>query len=275
MPPGDGAGTGFVRGLLRQPVWLVSTVGSVVGFALQGVALATGPIALVQPVLVTGVLFAAATGFVLKRRDRLRRGHGIDSPRSDIDGRFVLGLLATAGGLAAFLAVARPTPGHGLLTFGQVLPLGVGLAVVVFGCVSLALRTSGTARSLALALASGIDYGVTAAIAKVTISQLQDGPIAVLTHWSLWVLMVIGPLGFLLNQHAFREGQLVSPVVAVITVTDPLVGIAVGLLWLGESVRGSPGAVAGEVAGLALMAAGVWVVAQRAPHLAGETVPRS
>ncbi len=262
VPAREGRGSGFVRGLLRQPVWLLSTIGSVGGFALQGVALATGPIALVQPVLVTGVLFAAAAGFLLDRRDDPQRGRSIDPV-------FVLALLSTVCGLAVFLAVARPVPGKGLLTLGQVLPLAIGLGVLVFGCVSLAFRTSGTARSLALALATGIVYGVTAAVAKVTISMLHEGLVAVLTHWSLWVLVVIGPLGFLINQHAFREGALVSPVVAVITVTDPLVGIAVGLLWLGERIRGGPGAVAGEVAGLALMAAGVWVVASRAPHLTG------
>jgi drug/metabolite transporter (DMT)-like permease len=263
VPAGEGQGGGFVRGLLRQPVWLLSTIGSVGGFALQGVALATGPIALVQPVLVTGVLFAAAAGFLLRRRDGPRSVRSLDST-------FVLALLGTVGGLAVFLAVARPTPGEGLLTARQLLPLAVGLAVLVSGCVSVASRSSGTVRSLALALATGIVYGVTAAVAKVTISTFHEGLLAVLTHWSLWVLVVIGPLGFLINQHAFREGELVSPVVAVITVTDPLVGIAVGLLWLGERLRSSPGAIMGEVAGLALMAGGVWVVASRAPHLTGE-----
>ena len=264
VPAGKGQGGGFVRGLLRQPVWLLSTIGSVGGFALQGVALATGPIALVQPVLVTGVLFAAAAGFLLRRRDGPRSGRGADSA-------FVVALLATVGGLAVFLAVARPVPGEGLLTVRQLLPLAVGLGVLVSGCVGVAARTSGTVRSLALAVATGIVYGVTAAVAKVTISRFSEGLLAVLTHWSLWVLVVIGPLGFLINQHAFREGELVSPVVAVITVTDPLVGIAVGLLWLGERLRSNPGAVAGEVAGLALMAGGVWVVAARAPHLTGES----
>jgi len=262
VPAGEGRGGGFVRGLLRQPAWLLSTIGSVGGFALQGVALATGPIALVQPVLVTGVLFAAAAGFLLRRRDGVGRG---------IDSAFVLALLCTVGGLAVFLAVARPLPGQGLLMVRQLVPLAVGLGVALFGCLSLASRTSGTVRSLALALATGIVYGVTAAVAKVTISTFPQGPVAVLTHWSLWALVVIRPLGFLINQHAFREGELVSPVVAVITVTDPLVGIAVGLLWLGERLHSGPGAIVGELAGLALMASGVWVVASRAPHLTGET----
>ena len=37
--------------LARQPLWLVSIVGTVVGFALQVVALRFGPLALVEPLL--------------------------------------------------------------------------------------------------------------------------------------------------------------------------------------------------------------------------------
>ena len=93
---------GFVRGLISQPLWLFSTIGSVLGFALQGLALGTGPIVLVQPLLVTGVLFAALTGFLLGRRP--------------VDWPLMGSLLLTAGGLAAFLLVARPSAGDATLT---------------------------------------------------------------------------------------------------------------------------------------------------------------
>jgi drug/metabolite transporter (DMT)-like permease len=251
---------GFIRGLIRQPLWLLSTIGSIAGFALQGLALGTGPIVLVQPLLVTGVLFAALTGFLLAHRP--------------VDWPLMGSLLLTAGGLAAFLLVARPAPGSDTLTVRDVLPLAIGLFVLLLGCLSLALRRHGLSRSLALALASGIVYGVTAAVAKVTIGTFQSGgPAAGLTHWSLWSLVVLGPLGFLLNQNAFREGEWVSPPLAVITVTDPLVGIGIGVLWLGESISGTPGAIVGEVLGLAAMALGVWLVAHRAPHLAATGEP--
>jgi drug/metabolite transporter (DMT)-like permease len=245
---------GFVRGLIGQPLWLFSTIGSVAGFALQGLALGTGPIVLVQPLLVTGVLFAALTGFVLGHRP--------------VDWPLMGSLVLTAGGLAAFLLVARPSPGNASLTVAEVLPLAVGLFALLVGCVWLALRTSGLARALSLALAAGIVYGVTAAVAKVTISEFEArGLVGGLTHWSLWALVVLGPLGFLLNQNAFRESELVSPTLAVITVTDPLVGIGIGVLWLDETISGTAGAVVGEVLGLAAMALGVWLVAHRAPHL--------
>jgi drug/metabolite transporter (DMT)-like permease len=245
---------GLIRGLLAQRSWLLSTMGSLVGFGLQGLALGTGPIVLVQPLLVTGVLFAALTSFLLSNRP--------------VDWPLMASLVLTAAGLAVFLLFARPTQGTDTVSLRSVLPLAAGLFVVLLGCLALVVRTRGLARSLALALSAGIVYGVTAAVAKVTIGAFESGGLpAGLTHWSLWALVVLGPLGFLLNQNAFHEGELVSPPLAVITVTDPLVGIGIGVLWLGESIGRSPGAVVGQVLGLAAMALGVWLVAHRAPHL--------
>jgi drug/metabolite transporter (DMT)-like permease len=245
---------GFIRGLIGQPLWLLSTIGSIAGFALQGVALGTGPIVLVQPLLVTGVLFAALTGFLLARRP--------------VDWPLMGSLFLTAGGLAAFLLCARPTAGSDTLSLHDVLPLAITLFVLLLGCFFLGVRSSGLSRSLSFALASGIVYGVTAAVAKVTIGHFESGGVVSgLANWSLWALAVLGPLGFLLNQNAFREGEWVSPPLAVITVTDPLVGIGIGVLWLDERIAGTPGRVVGEVLGLAAMALGVWLVAHRAPHL--------
>lgn len=168
--------------------------------------------------------------------------------------------------------MARPTQGTGSPTLGRILPLGIALAVVTIACVAWAMRAAGLARSLALALAAGIVYGATAAVAKLTIAAFGGGGfVAGVAHWSTWTLVVLGPLGFLLNQNAFREGELASPAVAVITVTDPLVGIGIGTLWLREGLAAGPGAVTGEVLALAGMAAGVWFVAHRAPQLTGDS----
>jgi drug/metabolite transporter (DMT)-like permease len=247
---------GLIRGLIHRPVWVLSTIGSLVGFGLQGLALGTGPIVLVQPVLVTGILFSAVTGFIVRRQR--------------VDWPFMAALLLTAGGLAVFLVVARPTKGNATLTVGEALPLGIGLLVLLVASIALGLRTRGLARSLAFALGAGLVYGATAAVAKVTIAQFPDGFAATVLHWSFWALVVLGPLGFLLNQNAFREGELASPALAVITVVDPLVGIAIGLLWLNETIATGAGAIAGEVLGLAAMVGGVWLVAHRAPRVVEE-----
>jgi len=247
---------GLIKGLIHRPAWVLSTAGSVLGFLLQGLALGTGPIVMVQPLLVTGILFGAVTGFIVRRQR--------------VDWAFMGTLLLTAGGLAVFLIVSRPTQGNAALTVGEALPLGIGLLVLLVASVALGLRTQGLPRSLAFALAAGLVYGATAAVAKVTIAQFSHGFLPTVTHWSFWALVVLGPLGFLLNQNAFREGELAAPALAVITVVDPLVGIAIGLLWLDEKIATGPGAIVGEVLGLAAMVGGVWLVAHRAPRVVEE-----
>src|SRR5919106_320308 len=204
---------------------------------------------------------SAAPATLVDLDHRLRRG--------PVDWGLAAGLVMTSGGLALFLVAARPSPGEDALTVGDVIPLAAVLAVLIVGSLALAAWYQGTVRALALALATGIVYGVTAAVAKVTLGVLDEGLSAVLTHWSLWAVVVLGPFGFLLNQHAFHESALASPVVAVITVADPLVGIGIGILWLGESVPADGPAVLTEVLGLLVMAAGVWLVAHRSPHLSG------
>jgi hypothetical protein len=77
--------------------------------------------------------------------------------------------------------------------------------------------------------------------------------------------------GFLLNQDAFQESSLIAPVLAIRTVTDPLVAIGIGLVWLNEAIASSPAAIAAEVAGLIIMSAGVLALAYRSPHVAAHS----
>ena len=88
---------------------------------------------------------------------------------------------------------------------------------------------------------------------------------------ALAVVIIAEPLGFLLNQNAFQESSLIAPVLAIRTVTDPLVAIGIGLVWLNEDIASSPAAIAAELAGLAIMSAGVVALAYRSPHLEAAT----
>jgi hypothetical protein len=78
----------------------------------------------------------------------------------------------------------------------------------------------------------------------------------------------VGPLGFLLNENAFQQGTLIAPVLAIITVCDPVISIALAAIWLNEGLSSSAAGIAGEIIALIVMVVGVVVVAHRAPHLA-------
>jgi hypothetical protein len=238
----------------KQPIWLMSLLANIGGSALQLLALATGPLVLVQPLLVTGLLFAVLIrGFMAHRPP-----HGF----------VLLGASMCAAGLAVFLLLARPSGGTDYLTLAQALPLGLGLAVLLAILLTIASRFPGEARTLALAGGAGILYGVTAGVAKIALGLVQhQGVVGLLANWPLYALIITGPAGFLLNQNAYQSDKSLAPALAVITVTDPLVGIAVGVLWLDEVLVSGPGPIIGEILALGVLVGGVWLLAHGAPHI--------
>src|SRR5205823_13168937 len=80
------------------PMWIIGILADVAGFGLQFVALDRGSLVLVQPLLVSGLLFALPFGAALTHR-RLTASEW-------------LGSAATVAGLALFLVVASPGPGQ-------------------------------------------------------------------------------------------------------------------------------------------------------------------
>ncbi|GAA3083327.1 hypothetical protein GCM10010464_54220 [Pseudonocardia yunnanensis] len=126
------------------------------------------------------------------------------------------------------------------------LPLTIPLPVVLLGCLVYAASVRHPSRVLALALGIGVLYVVTAGLMKVVTGQLRLGLDELFLHPVVYIVAVIGSIGFLLSQNAFRQGQLVSPAVAMITSTDPVVGVLIGVGWLGEQLDSSPALLAGQ-----------------------------
>jgi drug/metabolite transporter (DMT)-like permease len=237
--------------LVRQPLWVAAIGATLVGFALQVVALKFGPLALVEPILVCDLIFAVVISACLRRR---------------WDPVMLAGVAACSAGVAGFLVIARPSGGQSTVSFHVVLPLAAGLAAAVAGCLVVAQRNQDL-RPLALALACGINYGTAALLVKLVTSEAEGGLPQLLSHWPIYALAVVGPVGFVLNQDAFQQGTLLAPVLAIITASDPLVSIALAYFWLNEKLSGSPAAIAGEVTSLLLMTTGVIVIAHHSPQV--------
>lgn len=241
--------------LARRPMWLFAIGANIVGVGLQILALRFGPLALVQPVLVCDLIFAVLiSAFTIRHRPP--------------DWIMLAGVVCCAAGLGGFLATAQPRGGTGTVALADVVPLAAGLAAVLAGCLAAAKVASRNLRALALALACGVMYGVTAFLFKLVSQSMSQGFSQPLQQWPLYAVVIVGPVGFLLNQSAFQAGILVSPVLAVITVADPLVSIGIAHLWLNESISGSGGDIAVEIVSLAVMAGGIVALAQRAPQAA-------
>jgi drug/metabolite transporter (DMT)-like permease len=243
--------------LVRQPTWVLGIGTVAVGFGLQVLALAYGPLVLVQPLLVTGVLFGTVFSTMLAHRP--------------LDRQILLGASACVVGLAALLTLSHPSDVGGQLTDpAHLAPLAIVLAVIIVGCLVVAIgsRFSGAAHVAALAVATGVLYGVTAGMVKVITTQLRDGGLPeMLGHPALYVICVCGPLGFLLSQNTFQQGVLIAPALAIITLVDPLVGFAIGVFWLGERVNTSAPVLGGACAAALLVVVGIGILARRGTQI--------
>ena len=235
--------------LVRQPLWVTAICGTVLGFGLQVVALRFGPLALVEPLLACDLIFAVVLMSYLRHR---------------FDPVILGGVVATAGGVAGFLVIGRPSAGQTSVSFGTVLPLAIVLIACVAGCIAVS-RRSDDIRPLALALACGICYGASAFLVKLVVSDVGGGLPHLLTDWPIYALAVVGPAGFVLNQDAFQSGTLLAPVLAIITACDPVISIALAYLWLNEKLSSSPAAITGEIISLLVMITGIVVLAHHSP----------
>ena len=237
----------LILDLVKQPLWLIAIGANVVGFVLQVVALAFGSLALVQPLLVCDLLFAVLIAWYLRQR--------ANEPQPDMKPIWA-GVAITTIGLAGFLAIGQPTPGHTQARLSMLAPLAIGWVVVVGACLVVANRNRNL-QPLALATACGISYGVAAFVIKLLTSEFGGGLGAVFTNWPIYVFIVVGPAGFILNQNALQQGTLLAPVQAIISVADPVISIALGIAWLDVRLRSSPAAIAGEIISFLLLTVGI------------------
>ncbi len=246
---GDSISLSDVPSLLRHKRWLFGQVFDVSAFLLQAVALAFGTLVFVEPLLVMSLPITVGLQAWSARSRPGRLGVG--------------GSLLCVVALSVFIGVGRPTAGGSSITGGEVVALWTAVAVLLAIFLGAAYATRGNLRAVAFAAAASTVYGVTAGLTKVVTGQLQHGGIlAPLQGWELYCAIATGVTGVLLTQNALKPGALAAPV-AVITLGDPLVAIAIGLLWLGETVNAAPWAVAVEVLAILTMCAGIALLAKQ------------
>jgi hypothetical protein len=235
-----GGRRGFVSGTLRHPLWIVGSVANLAGLSLHALALRDGPLTLVQPLLVIGVIFALPLRQVLEHR---RPG------RAEIGWAAALTL-----GLAVFLVLAMPADGPVQEADPEPMVFcAVAIALAVSGCLVAGRRTTAATGAMMLGTAAGLLFAAAAALLKETTDVLSHGAGALFTAWPCYALVAVGGAGLLLSQYAYRAGPL-SASLATITAVNPIVSVVIGVAVFDEPFRAAPGYLLGEVLGLALMA---------------------
>ncbi|MEU1346816.1 DMT family transporter [Streptomyces sp. NPDC005786] len=206
---------------LRDRVWWAAVALNGVGAVLHVVALAYGPLSLVQPLGALTIVFALPMAALF-----VRRRAGATAWRGAV--------MATVG-LAGLLALTGSSDAHSL---GG--PQQLTLAIVTFGAVAALMLVAKTMRrpvmrSVVLAGAAGVAFGIASVFTKTVAMQWTSGAVGA----GLPTLLVIAALagsGLLLSQASYRGAGLTAPL-ATVTVVNPVVAAAVGITLFGEQFR--------------------------------------
>lgn len=216
-----GGGVRLVLRLARRPIWLAGLGADAVGYGLQAVALGLGELLVVQPVLTSGILFALPAGAWWSGRTLTR-------------GDFAWAC-TLAVGLTAFLLLAGSDGGRDFASTEAWVLCALIATPVLTACVIAAARSSGTRRAVLFAFVTGVLFGITAALTKSSVVLLDHHGVGALEHWEPYALVVLGALGFVLNQRAFQAGSLTASL-PTLTVVEPIVAAVIGVTMLHETV---------------------------------------
>ena len=224
VPPERSLHVSLIADLVKRKVWLAGIGMVVVAAVAQAAALATGPIALVQPIFiielpVTLVLAALAN----HNRAALRR-----LPWGAI--------ILTTAALGAGLAFAQPTGATAAARDESWIIALVATAAFLSFMVITAAGTRGEPRAALLGLAAACGYALTAALMKNAMADLDDGAVRFFTNWHIYATAVAGVGSLFLLQNALQAGSLVASQ-PMLTVGDALISIAFGVTLFSEGVR--------------------------------------
>ena len=234
--------------LVRRPLWLVGQVLATCAFALHASALHAGPIAVVQPIVVSGIVWAVPARAAISRRlpslTELRA------------------VLVTALGLAVFLVASDPTDGSPAGLGAGTIALAAGGVVVALAANVAAGRVGDDPRRKAffLGCVGGVLFGLVAGFLKLALQELNTGGVdAMLTAWPTYALVLVGTGGVLTNQRAYRTAGL-SASMPALNIVNGLTSLVFGFTVFSEVPRHSPLFLVIEAGALACMAVGLWML---------------
>lgn len=236
----------FLLALARRPRWLAGIGADAGGFVAQAAALGVGRLVVVQPLIAATVVFA------------LPLGHRLTGQR--VTRRQVAAAVAVAAGLGAFLVLADPRGGRDDATSAAWIAAFAAAAAICVPLVLAARRARPALKATFLGIATGILWGLAAGLTKAVVEDLDDGVLSVLADWHAYALVVVGYASMSLSQASLQAGRL-APAVATQSVFDPLASVLLGVVAFREGLHDTPAELLGAVGGLAVMIAGLVVLA--------------
>ena len=224
VPPERSMHISLIADLIKRKVWLAGIGLVIVAAVAQASALATGPIALVQPIFIIELpLTLVLATLASKNRAMLSQ-----LPWAAI--------IVTTVGLGAGLAFAQPS---GATDSAQ--DASWMIALIVTACflavlISTAIGLRGEPRAALLGLAAACGYALTAALLKNAMADLNAGAVQFFTSWHIYATAVAGVGSLFLLQNALQAGSLVASQ-PMLTVGDALISISYGVTLFSEELR--------------------------------------
>nr|WP_194241435.1 multidrug DMT transporter permease [Galbitalea soli] len=214
--------------LVRRPSWVLGTLMLGLAVVLQLFSLYLAPLTVVQPL---GAVALVITSIVNARVSRTKLDHAS-----------IRAIAFCVGGVGLFVGVAAVTTTSQPVHETQLIAVLVILVVVVAAIVTLFVLFRTRFSMLFFIIAAGVLFGFVATLAKVVIDRVKTlllGGFHLTASDILTVLCVLGlilaaVLGSYFVQTAYSSGPP-DLVVAGLTVIDPLVGVTIGIVVLGEA----------------------------------------
>jgi drug/metabolite transporter (DMT)-like permease len=240
--------------LAHHRLWVGGIGFMALGTALQGWALDNGSLAVVEPVLTASLLFALAISAVW-HREPLR-------PREWI------GAVLVGAGLGLLLGVGSPTLGRADMPQYEWMLVTLATSGLALTMVAAGQRAPWPSyRAALIGGASGVLFGLQDAMTHWALHWAHKDFGHLLLSWQTYVLVVTAIYALTLSQSAYEAGRL-SAALPLMTISEPVIGVLIGMLALDEQFNNSPGALALEAFGALVMVWGTWLLA-RSPLVAG------
>ncbi|AZM49799.1 hypothetical protein DMB38_32055 [Streptomyces sp. WAC 06738] len=249
----QGGGLRLLLALARKPAWLIGIAGVTGAAVSQAVALANGPLSLVQPVFILELPFALLFGTFLLHRRLPEEGWWA--------------VAAVVAGLALALGAAAPTGARDLAPMTRWIPALIACLGAMAAAAAVSVRSpSGLLRAAVLGAAAAVGNALTAALLKTaTFTLIHDGLLAFLTTWQTYGFVLCGIAAVLLLENALQAGSLAASQPAL-TIGDATVSLALGVFLFDESIRLGWWLLPACV-GVAIVLTGVLALARAVPHV--------
>jgi hypothetical protein len=226
---GDAASGGGLLRLVRNPRWLAGIAGDTVGLVLHVIALSTGPVLLIQPLLILALPISLPVA----------RRLGGPAPGWPQYRACILVIV----GLGAFFVIVRNPGGADRLHTQAAVVMLVVVTLVGLSALAAVHGRGNAVRAAVYGAVAGAWFGLVAVLMDATATAWRFGRLGAFAHPAGLVpligLIVLGAASLALTQLAFQIGALGASLPANLA-ADPVVAVVLGALVLHENLPMAP-----------------------------------